>query len=623
MRHTVRRILTCMLPGSDDERAAENLNLGLGSAKKKARKDAQPRSLINRLTAGYIGSSGQSSTEQKLYATEDPENGNIGQVSEAASREGVAERVGQTRVGSSNNVDGGQDTVDVEEGRFGADYLTPPSNTKRQLETYEIHEGRAEQARADGNAAEPSRRLYKKRRVSQKAKPPIVTPKRSKTTVEHYRRTRGNTRTAAMERESAMNPPISNLAGPNGAVPNPEPPRKRGRGRPPKKVSVVSEDSNHSPDIAHNSRSRKRDVEQPANADNDGSDDEVHDSTAAENEINDILMNPSPVKPIPAVSPRARRLNPAEQLGGPHARPAKGIPKSISAERLKEPGNGALESDFGGFSDSVDEPEAQESTPANGPAPDALEDEADLGEELPKVLKDVIPIDSLEEMLRTAQRAGHKQDKTTKEWTLKRTEKVPHSVSGRRMLRRIKRLIKAFGALKTARADENENAANDAQVKASATIEALTEAEVGFAERLGNSSQSGPGADTPSTYDMLVDVYFFLVPNLVEALKLGAEAHQDVEFSETEALKDIFDLLDLLRKLAEGAVRQPQASQPKSNHYRISFPTRSILPAIRILHKKLQNEMRSQERAEKTAAWNSGGGEFVGKDGFPDRVSDY
>lgn len=569
-----------------------------------AHKDAQPNGMIRKFTR-LLGIGGRPIIEETVYTTKGPDNGNIGQVGKAADREKDAELGGPTVVDSSNNGNGGQDVADVEGVRHvRTDCLTFPTHMKRKRDIYDVSEAHPKEVEEDGEVEEPPQKSFKNPRTSKKAKPPIVSPKRSKAPIKPQRQTRGNTRAASTEPESEMNPPISSPAGANSAVPSLEPPKKRSRGRPSKNLPVVPEDSRDLPEVAQIGRSTKQHVVQPADDDDEGIEDGVQGSTVAEDGINSILMNPSPVKPIPVDPPKSQRFKPAQRL-------------------QKQSGTGPLSGDLAEFSDLVDEPEDEEQVPENAPAP---EDEADREDELPKILKDIIPVADLEEMLETARRVGQKQNKETKKWETKRAETVPRTVPGKRMLRRLERLIKAYSALQTARADGNESAANTAQIKVAAMIEALTEeAKVVFTETFGNPAQGVPYADTQSTHDMLIDVYFILVPNLVAALKLGVGAHQDEEFSKTEALEEIFGLLDLLRQLAEGAVRQRQASQPKASknkQYRISFPTRSILPAIRIAHKSLAIELRIREHAKKTAAWNSGAGEFFGKQDLSNRVSD-
>jgi hypothetical protein len=89
-------------------------------------------------------------------------------------------------------------------------------------------------------------------------------------------------------------------------------------------------------------------------------------------------------------------------------------------------------------------------------------------------------------------------------------------------------------------------------------------------------------------------------------------ANQDEEASEREALQEVFELLDLLLSLGEGALRQPRECQPKAppnNPYRTSNPTKYILPQLRTFHRNIGNELRELKRASTLAAYNEQAGE--------------
>lgn len=574
-------LLTIIYLGPDDERTAKLLTASLGSSKKPSSKDTSSTGVMKTIGRWIgIGSQSQINTEAMFYPTKNPNSGNNRQAEADAEREEEADVTGN--------------------------FTTHPNHRKRDV--YDFEHAHPDALDEGGYIEESVRKRATLRRTARKATPSQMSPKRDKRPIEIHRQTRANTKVASKEPDIETNPPKSSPAGTNGAGISSEPPKKRGRGRPPKNQRAPPEASSDLPDLQDIGQPRTPSVEYPG--------DDAQLLGVAENSDTDLYMNPSPVKPLPVDLPRTQRLKPAKQPQNHQARPVNGGTASRrlkSACRLQnQPASGGISDKVGEVSDSVDEDGDDEQGPADGPAPDVSEedDDDDHTDKSPITLGDIIAIATLEKMLETARRVGHKQNKETEQWEHRRTEENPSSRPGKRLLRRLEQLIEGYGDLQTAR--EAGSNADAIQLKITDLVQSLkAEFEVVFSERLGNPAHGIPYADTESTHIMLTDIYFILVPKLVEALKGAVEVSQDEEFSETDALEEIFSLVDLLRQLAERAIQQPPASQPKAskkNQYRISLQTKLILPAIRIIHKDLSIEIQTRKHAEKLDAWNSRAG---------------
>ena len=542
--------------------------MGLRSGKNQAHKDVQSKGLISRLTK-YIGIGGRATAadaENTFYPTRDSENGkdweNIAGAEEGKGVElGSLLRLGDPTVvgdsqaatkGSDNESDGQNVTDAGEEEGMEPAHSTPTKVAKRKRDIYPDAAHPEEDAKEDGQVEVPAHKPFKRAKTGKKAKAPLASPK-TRTAATVQRQTQRMKKAVSKEPEPETNPSISSSAGANGVGQSSETARKRGPGRPRKKPPAVIPESLS---------------EQPVDATEEG--------------VSDILLDPSPVKPI---LPEPQRLKPAE--------------------RLQKTGSHPLSSGLSAISDLEDEDEDEDEVAMSGPALDVPEDGNDLEDELPKTLKDVMPVKDLEEMLEMVRQVGQRQDRKTKQWKKQVTKDKPHSIPGERILRRLKGLIKAYSALQNSKTAGNENAADVVQAKVVKIIESIMEeTEIVFTERLGNPTHGVPYPDKESIHNMVTDIYFFLVPGLVEGLKLGVEVHQGEDFSKSEALKEIVDLLDLLQRLGEGALQQPKANT--NNQYRTSLPTKSILPIIRPLLKALRIELRRREHNKKIAAWNRG-----------------
>jgi hypothetical protein len=298
--------------------------MSLGSGKKQASNDTQATGIMKRVGRMLGIGRSQINVGEVFYPSRNPNNGNGGQADAPADEEEGIDLGGRTGVGNSENDNGGNDGANGEEEEaLRPDYRTPPAYRKRDI--YDFSQAHPQEVVEGGEIEEPVRKRAKLSRTSKKAKPPLVFPKAP---IATQRQTRANRKAASREPEADMNPPTSSPAGTNGAAKGLEPPKRRGRGRPPKNLPVVPEPSSDFPDLQDIGAPRTPSVEYPG--------DDAPESMVAENGVSDILMNPSPVKPIPADPPRTQRSKRAEQLQNPQTRSTNGDTADRERKRAAE-----------------------------------------------------------------------------------------------------------------------------------------------------------------------------------------------------------------------------------------------------------------------------------------------
>jgi hypothetical protein len=570
----------------------------LGPNKKPAPKDGPPKGLLSSVSR-IFGFGPKPNAADIATPMEKTENGNNGQ--DVAGTEGENVDLGRllrledrtvaddSQAATKASDDGSDGQEITEEEGVNPDRPTPSGPTKRKRDIYDVDQAHIEKVEKGGGVVA---RTKLKQPAKKQAKSPLVPPMKSPA-VTTQRQTRAKARVAYKEPEIEMIPRRSNSFVSSGSGQVSEPTKKR-RGRPRKNQLVLPEPSN--------------DMPEPFSAEAaDGVDNGIQ-APAAEDGVADILMNPSPVRPIPS---GRRSLKSSKRLQNPPSLPVNGGSSNrrlSSADRLQDPGSCPRSTELWPVSDAEEGSDKEEAAP-NGSAPDFPEVEDDQIDEVSKTLKDIISIKDLEEMYEITREVGQKRDKKTGELKKVQTHDSPYSTPGKIMMRRLEGLIKAYRAMGASKRAGSDNTATLQSQIDKMTGVLMEQAEVVFTKRLGNPAHGIPFADENLTRSMLTDIYFFLVPSLVAVVKTVLEAYQDEEVSKTEALKEIVNLLDLLKNLGEGALRQPKASQPtanKNNQYRTKSPTKSILPTIRLTHRTLATELRRRELIEKTAAWNSG-----------------
>ncbi|KAG0645774.1 hypothetical protein D0Z07_7988 [Hyphodiscus hymeniophilus] len=589
--------------GSDDERAADRLNASLRSSKKQPAKEQQSNGILQTIATPfkYFGLLKQStpqdvdsffyppkdSTDEGGQGTtdadeaEDVQNGTL-----LPPRDTVVIEESQelSHPFNSVNIDVDEAEMDTEE-RVASVPLTRASN-KRKVDIYEPDGADPENLEEVGEVEESAPKHTKRVRRSKKAKPPLAWQ-------ATQRDTRANTQTMAKEPASMKSPSRKRLAVEIHSGSSEPAPKRRGRPRKaqPPQSKVPKQRTDGNADLGNEEVTPGDEVEMPTNGE---------EAPDGGNGLSDIFLAPSPVKP--PISPASKSLNSRRRFSQPHNRVIDGA-SSAQGRQISSISDDSEE-------DNEDDEDVVGANIAGAinEDPDVAEDDDDRGgdAELPTKLSDVFPIEQFEDMLKTVQQVGQKQDKATQEWKVVHTESIAFSVPGKRMMKRLERLIKIYTALPTLRAAGGADAEKNQDKAVELVGSILEHAEVIFNERLGSKAHGVPQQELTLTRTMLRDVYFLLVPNIVKVLKLAVEAYQDEEIADTKTTKQVIDILSLLARLGQRAASQPKDVQLKENgRYRTSAPTRSIIKDIRKLLKTYGMELRRIKLAKNAEAWDA------------------
>lgn len=210
-----------------------------------------------------------------------------------------------------------------------------------------------------------------------------------------------------------------------------------------------------------------------------------------------------------------------------------------------------------------------------------------------------VDMELLENMSEETRRIGHKYDSKNQAWSKEKSDDLKiYSVEGKRLNRRLKLLSKAYHDLE--KIQEAGHPVGDAEASVATLVTALKD-EINriFTVRL---AKGVPYFDTKPTQIILYDLYYNLIPNFVETVKIGIETRNKDGPIEVVRLEELADLLGLLLTLSETALDQPSDSQPGSRLYQTQGPIRRILPFIRGLRRNLQKEIHrkrtNQQRLE-------------------------
>ena len=482
---------------------------------------------------------------------------------------------------------------------------------KRKRDIYEVDAVHSEYSGDGGEFEEPAREITKRAPGSKKSKPSILWPKKDQR-ASTKRVTRATAQAATKNLKSDGTNRRTTHAVVEIAVKAPKN-AKRLRGPPPEAKRDELGDVNGQP--LDEGRKIEAEVE-----DADEGPEEAGDE---EQGISEILLHPSPVKPVIATSqrqPTNRRSSQPQSRSMKTTSSARNRDRSSESRDLEEDSEQDSEQD--GEQNGDQNGETQEA--ADEPAPEVVEQHDGQDVESCTTLKDIIPNKKLEAMLELVNRVGKRQYKSTNTWEVVKTHKIAFTVPGKRILRRLKSLVRTYTAL-LALGPAQEAHAQSIRTEASRQLAALLkEAETVYRERLGSkndvilhkerSNRLGSTANIVSEPElkriksMLTDVYFFLVPNLVKVLKLSVEAYRDEEILETDAIKQVSDILDLLRKIGNRAIQQPKDIQLDYSGYRTSSSIRAIIQDVRQLYKRLHVELGTEGRSKQieAEAWKAG-----------------
>ena len=363
--------------------------------------------------------------------------------------------------------------------------------------------------------------------------------------------------------------------GPQGTVnvanhQSPPPKARRGQGRHPR---TRQQDAASSPEPKDNEME-----EIILRPNGQGATGETGQETAtAEDDIDPIFENPSPVKPI-----LPSREKPKGRLGQQQA-PELAHENDKSDDRDSEMGDESIE------------------LPAI-----PTEEAVDQGASAPEPHVDLIDTELLKKMLELTNRVGHRLDNDNGMWKLCKKETTIYSTNGKRMVRQLKTLTTAYQNLLIAKDSGEKEVEVKIQAAIPKTLNALnTEISQILKDGLGDPAIGIEYFDAEKTKTMLTDLYFNIFPKLVQVVMAAAEVYGVKPSMGTSDLRELIELVEMLHSLAERAIKQPSDLQPKpdgkENKYKIHQPTKDLLPMVRKLRRNLWKELKARIQAERDA----------------------
>ncbi|PVH84200.1 hypothetical protein DL98DRAFT_512601 [Cadophora sp. DSE1049] len=429
----------------------------------------------------------------------------------------------------------------------------------------------------------------KRAKTTVKAKKAIVPPKRSlrnntgvptnPARAEPTRRTEAARKTRS--NNAGVSPPASS---PPKATSDdrPQPSAKRSRGRPRNNpsapptsvaantasVEVVLPKKGMVPEV-HEAPDENNAEEEEEEQLGEGEEEEQQEEREEPQDdgISAIIMNPSPVKPIPATVFRQVN-NLAPKASGRNA--------EIGAEYEESgiPENGELQ---------------------NKP----------FGEEDPEEDSEGLLIEDgvFDKMIDIADRVGHHYNKESRSWTKKSSPNVCSS-NGKRFMRRAKGILQAYITLRGSMKSGNVESSEKAEEGLADLVEELqSEYHSILAKRLGNPALGIEFFDEKTTQVMLQDIYFHIIPSLVRILKMATEVYPPKRSMEQTPLRHLYLFITMLADLASTALIQPKNHQPsqqsKSDTWNVSKPSSLLKPDIERIKKAVSKEFAGRELVQK------------------------
>ncbi|KAK0103407.1 hypothetical protein ONS95_005432 [Cadophora gregata] len=278
--------------------------------------------------------------------------------------------------------------------------------------------------------------------------------------------------------------------------------------------------------------------------------------------ISAILLNPSPVKPVPL--------------------------KIFRQEKTL-----ALEA--GGRDADIDAENEESEIPENGdPKEGELDDDS---EEL------LIEEGVFDKMIDIADRVGYHHNKESRSWTSMSSPNVS-STNGKRFMRRAEVILQSYRTLQRSLRTGNLEAVEKTEEKVAELVEQLHgECHTILSKRLGNPTLGIDFLTEKTTTAMLQDIYFHINPSLVKILKTASDVYPPKRSMEQTPLRHLYLLITMLADLANTALIQPKDYQPiqrsKSQTWNVSKPTSLLKPYIESIKKAVSKEFAGRELAQK------------------------
>lgn len=222
-------------------------------------------------------------------------------------------------------------------------------------------------------------------------------------------------------------------------------------------------------------------------------------------------------------------------------------------------------------------------------------------------IEPVFGYDLLEQMVILVHRVGHRRHPTSEEFVLKRTEEMI-TTSGKKIIRPIDRLISTYGILRNEKDPDKQAEARELVASLIPEIQLRTKSIMTTRLKFSSSGidNEGKGKVGHKT-KMLQDLYFNIIPPLVDAIHMASDIYPPDQYIDTFALQQLSDLVSSLEQLATAATMQPKEHQPqphgnsKASTYQIQRPTRMILPIVRQIQKGLIAESVRRNDIKSTA----------------------
>ena len=101
--------------------------------------------------------------------------------------------------------------------------------------------------------------------------------------------------------------------------------------------------------------------------------------------------------------------------------------------------------------------------------------------------------------------------------------------------------------------------------------------------------------DEVATRSMLTEMYFILIPTMIGVLRLALQAHTTIGTLEDQALREVTELLTIIKSLVGACVDQPTEMQPKSTKYQTIQPYRQLYTKLQKVTFAFQGELKRRE----------------------------
>ncbi|KAH6713937.1 hypothetical protein BKA61DRAFT_53254 [Leptodontidium sp. MPI-SDFR-AT-0119] len=297
-------------------------------------------------------------------------------------------------------------------------------------------------------------------------------------------------------------------------------------------------------------------------------------------------MNPSPIKVARSINGQGPK-RPSTEAGG------------SKDKKLKSGNDTPQESENEDGFDTEESEEEQEADPEGEPEGEPEEDYGGL------LIKGRV----LDDMMSFADRVGHYFNRESMTWTKKKAP-IVCSHNGKRFMRRVEAIQKAYKTLRNAINAEDVQGSKEARHSVADLVQELqTESQSILTTRLGNPSHGIEFFDVHKTQTMLQDVYFHIIPGLLKVLKVATDVYPPKRSMKQSALRHLSVFTTMLEDLATAALLQPKIFQPgaesKYDTHHVRKPTSLIMPEIRTIQKALSGELAKRELVRKATKFEA------------------